>query len=665
MPTVIIDPNLSSRNGHHYTYDNALLDAFGEGIILANQAFDSGRDRAVVPTFSCTCYDQYSRDWDGDLQNFLKGNDNIYRELSCLSKTIFTSETTVIFPTVTENHLLGIISWCKSFPLGGCPNFIVFLMMPAGVNPNKTTKPEFESAAHYYRAAFRRAFDGGPPIEFFASSVEHSEHYSILAGRGIPFHPVIGAVQRHVPDKLDVPSNKCVLLYAGDAKENKGFLLLPSMVEKLCSKFPDEIFSIHANTANVFGEVKDAAELLGQLNDRFVNFHYVEKYVEPHEYQKLFSDSDIVCATYSSEVYRFKSSGVIWDAISSGKVVVTPKNTWGERELRRYEGGFVCYSNDTVAAQFRAISSAITRRRKLGLAAEIASEKFSLINSKSHLSLALERAVSRLNHVKLQLGGLINGRCLEHSFEGWHDLESYENKALRWTKHRFDLEFSTIEPGVIFFRIVGVQGKRAALSSVSAHLGGGVVPLQWNLSADGSWSVVGEVFVASVGTAAVVFNVGCPSPVEGDNRELGLLTTGSSVEMASSMARVDNEGDARIDLSFTSANPSSSGPEGGAQQVAVNRFSVARVEIPTHFDWVSVKVETGVSKIDISRISLYLDGDPLTLSETSRSPGAFEAPLITHDHVCRGRTVEFWLDLGDEKFNSLFPHKISASILGA
>src|SRR5205823_1433641 len=107
-------------------------------------------------------------------------------------------------------------------------------------------------------------------------------------------------------------STPVALLFAGDAKIDKGFLLVPQLAEALCARHPDWTFSIHANTAIAGAKVRQAFDALQALARQRGNLTVHGGRLSDEDYHALLESADCMVAPYDPAVYAGKSSGIVW-----------------------------------------------------------------------------------------------------------------------------------------------------------------------------------------------------------------------------------------------------------------------------------------------------------------------------------------------------------------
>ncbi|MCB2214752.1 glycosyltransferase [Desulfofustis glycolicus] len=90
---------------------------------------------------------------------------------------------------------------------------------------------------------------------------------------------------------------------------------------------------------NIFNADPSNAENLRDLLSRKERIENFINYLSPSEYVSLLDKCDILLIPHSQEEYPVQTSGMFIDALSRGKIVVVPENTWLSDQLCVYGAG--------------------------------------------------------------------------------------------------------------------------------------------------------------------------------------------------------------------------------------------------------------------------------------------------------------------------------------
>lgn len=491
MALIILDPNLESEAGHHLAYDLMIAKealARGQAVtIVANQRFRAGSIHGVriLPHFSSTTYSvRHDDPVTGRFDDIRHFNDELAAELDLLPAALFTRGDAVLAPTVTETHLCGLVGWMKSFDPMSAPLFVVHLMFPSGVSVNEAGGLVVEDpiAALAYRLAGRLVDGAGPPVHVFASGRQHAVEFGALFGRSVPAHPL---PIRPEPAPGPNASGQEALLFAGDARLDKGIPLLAPLLRLLAPTHPEWIFSAHVNADGAWGEAAAAAALFGAEAARHRNARHLDGRLAPEEYRSLLGRARLAVFPYDPQRYRRKSSGVLWEAISLGVPVIVPAETWLANEARGWGAGHVAYAAhepEAIAAAFeqalaeidpltQASATAATRYRGANGAPALLDQIATLwVRQAAATSLVRRPAVATLDIAELD--------------EGWHRPETVGGVPARWSAREptivFDWPFH--DPWVVEVDLISHFG---AAQIERAELTAGGLPVSMAFRPDG------------------------------------------------------------------------------------------------------------------------------------------------------------------------------------
>ncbi len=121
------------------------------------------------------------------------------------------------------------------------------------------------------------------------------------------------------------PKKARTIVYLGGARVEKGFPLLPPLIEELSST-SDLTFLLQAYVPKdeYVGVIAESLKRL-RKNPSVVLY---EEPLSPEAYINLLLKADIVLLPYEASAYRRRSSGILIQAIAAGKVVVVPEDSW-------------------------------------------------------------------------------------------------------------------------------------------------------------------------------------------------------------------------------------------------------------------------------------------------------------------------------------------------
>lgn len=439
MALVILDPNLEGEAGHHLAYDMAIARearARGEAVtVVAHRRFAAAEIEGVrfLPHFTASTYAELHKDpVTGAMDDWRHFNDLLQSELALLPRSELRAGDAVLVPTATENHLAGYIGWMKGFDPVDAPLFLLHLMFPSGLAVDAEGRQVVEDPlrALFYRLAERAAAEDGPPVHLFASGGQHAREFSALFGRPIPAHPV---PIRPEPGAARPAPPRRALLFAGDARVDKGVALLPDLIPRLAAAHPDWTLVAHVNGNAAWGAAKAAVEALQALPASVPGLELAGGRLPRGDYFALSRSVGIALFPYDPALYRRKSSGVLWEAISLGTPVVVPAGTWLENEARHWGAGHVAYREHSAAGIAEAFAAALPRIGELAALSAEAAKRYRAANGAPALidqvaalwvrHKAAASLVARPGSLAIDLARLDGG---------WHRPEMLEGRPVRW-----------------------------------------------------------------------------------------------------------------------------------------------------------------------------------------------------------------------------------------
>jgi glycosyltransferase involved in cell wall biosynthesis len=444
MKLVLVDPSLEARSSHHYVYNAALArEAVGRGWsvqVIANKRFpfDTLDGIPVLRHFTTNGYPEISNDPVRGLYDaFKQGNDALFDELITLPQSLFPGGALVLCPTATEHQLYGFVRWAEVFPAPSAPQFIAWLMLPPGVTSAGHSTGGLEvydtARALFYRLATDHAKTLGGRVTLFGSGRTHASDYAALARAPIEAHPVLMSVEPALSPATGVEKQQ-ILLYAGDAKLDKGLGHVPELAATLRNRHPDCPVVIHANFTTAWGVVTEHRKTIDRLpldDDQII---VKGGMIGPSEYTQLYSDSLLGVLSYDPAEYKHKSSGVLWESIAMGLPVVVPAGTWLENEVRNWGGTYEAFEAWTPASIAAAIERLIPRARDGRETMKAASQRFLAQNS-------AKAALDQLGDVWLRSAWLRSDMSSDRDTpisvavaqgRGWYETENIGGKAARW-----------------------------------------------------------------------------------------------------------------------------------------------------------------------------------------------------------------------------------------
>jgi glycosyltransferase involved in cell wall biosynthesis len=179
-------------------------------------------------------------------------------------------------------------------------------------------------------AEFDKRFEKGN-VTFYSDTEKLAEQYNQLGA----FHFLTLPIP--IGDSLSVRKRTgqlpLTVSYLGDAREEKGFHLLPKLIKDLRAaglgedrvRFRIQVNLPHAGTT---ARVRYAKNKLTKRQG--FGLELLEGPFDSDKYHELITSSDIILVPYYAKSYRARSSGIFAEALAAGVPTIYPRGTWME-----------------------------------------------------------------------------------------------------------------------------------------------------------------------------------------------------------------------------------------------------------------------------------------------------------------------------------------------
>ncbi len=537
MSLVILDPNLAHPHGHHLEWDLAVAAAArdrGQGVtIFAHRdcTVEGPEGIEVIPWFSAACYDSRHPDpVTGRFDDFRAMNDTIAEELALIPHDRLLPTDAVLVPTLNESHLLGYVTWAKTFDPARAPLFVLYLMYPSGIGiaaPGGAVAVVDPLQALFYALAFRRAAEPGPALHFFGGGRQLAGEFSRLSGLSIEAHPIPSCPARRT-GLITSHARPAAMLFVGDAKMDKGIALLPDLARRLCERYPDWDFLVHANAGSAWGPALDAYTALLDRAPSLPNLRLRTGRLNRDDYLDLMEAADCLVFTYDPAAYARKSSGILWEAISLGLPVVVPGDTWLSREAEDWAAGYATYLDWTTERIGEALEAAMGDLAALQDRSAAAALDYRALNGASKVLDQIGRFwVQRLMTVSLVQQPGRRTLALE-AIEGigWSFPEVVADETVRWIglESEIAFEWPFRSPWKLEILVADFIGEDQ-LTQLHASADGRAVTAVGTVGPKGGGrvAIVGEGCGRRQPTVKLLVRLPWSHRPENDTRDLGLL----------------------------------------------------------------------------------------------------------------------------------------------
>ncbi|MDJ0728370.1 MAG: glycosyltransferase [Crocosphaera sp.] len=169
-------------------------------------------------------------------------------------------------------------------------------------------------------------------IQFYTDTDDLIKRYNSLSQVKLQKIPIPFRQEKlkQITEKLNT-DKPIYVVYLGDARPEKGYHYLPTIVESLWTDYiqPGKIkLTIQSNFSIEGGEglIPQSRLALERYPDSKVKL--IKNAMSADDYYQLLAEADALVLPYDSNSYRFRTSGVLTEALAAGKPVIVPENSW-------------------------------------------------------------------------------------------------------------------------------------------------------------------------------------------------------------------------------------------------------------------------------------------------------------------------------------------------
>lgn len=272
---------------------------------------------------------------------------------------VANSRVIAIFPTAFPQQIHGIALWLSRLPKS-VDLVAVVIQHSSPSTTNGATATGSEVAVLRSAASFVKKNGLEDKLKLASSSEVVAQNIAAMTGmscRVVP-HPIESNTVSEYRIRNGRRSDLVRVLFAGDARREKGFHLIPDLVKCVSEDSQDaSVRWLVQCVVRDHGDL-DVADALSKLN----NLNHVELLREPlssEKYFALMAKSDIVVLPYVAQRYKHASSGILPEAIALNKVVIVPQDTWLHSQCARWNASFTTFVSTDKASLVLAVKNAI------------------------------------------------------------------------------------------------------------------------------------------------------------------------------------------------------------------------------------------------------------------------------------------------------------------
>jgi glycosyltransferase involved in cell wall biosynthesis len=280
-------------------------------------------------------------------------NATFARDLAALPRDIWTPDTLVVVPGLSQNQILGLVRTLVAKPDSGRPRTLCQLMFPPDWTPWGRVA---RHGARLYGEAFRLAAPLIGKSLFFTAENEpiaafYREQFGIDAKvLPVPFGGTRPAIIRE---------GKPTFGFLGYSKSDKGFALLPQAIEACRASDIAADFTIQVRHDGWEAATVAAEQVLRRMD----GIRLIEGVLNEDDFIAETDRIDAMLLPYDPLLFGLRGSGLFTQSVAAGRPVVASAGTFAAAEIARgaAEGEvFSPYDASALAAAILRLASRFT-----------------------------------------------------------------------------------------------------------------------------------------------------------------------------------------------------------------------------------------------------------------------------------------------------------------
>lgn len=174
-------------------------------------------------------------------------------------------------------------------------------------------------------------------LRLYADTEDLAEQYAALVpGLHVAAIPIPHCLPSTHADGSARAPGPLRIVYLGDARDEKGFHLLPDVVDGLAGRFFPERRARFILQGNI--SVAGDSPVLSAARERLAAYprdrvELITEQLDVAAFHDLVRSADIMLLPYDAHAYERRSSGILMQALAAGRVVVVPAHTWLARQV--------------------------------------------------------------------------------------------------------------------------------------------------------------------------------------------------------------------------------------------------------------------------------------------------------------------------------------------
>ncbi|MGD0634963.1 MAG: glycosyltransferase [Beijerinckiaceae bacterium] len=251
----------------------------------------------------------------------------------------FRHDDLIIINTLGHWALRGIPLFAARLDPRELPRFSVISLFSSEPKPGV-----FNESRRHYGEAFQAICDSPARdrIRVFSDADTLIEEYSRLSPLPVSLAPF---PQDHGRPAANASGGPLIVSYVGEARDHKGFHLLPFLVGHVGCKYSAAQVCFHIQTYISDPRQRFYKRSMSALR-KAENVTLIPGILSDLEYSELLSRSNVILLPYKTTFYHRQTSAVYNSAASMGIPVVVSRGTWMSRKVQQLGGGALCNPDD-------------------------------------------------------------------------------------------------------------------------------------------------------------------------------------------------------------------------------------------------------------------------------------------------------------------------------
>lgn len=337
---IVLDPGFEHKDSHHQVVNDLIARSAPENekvIIVAGKNYCGDTQIAKADIISFFAINLYPENYHNLKQSVYE---SMVRALSQSFRELFESleldsGDNLIVHTAFSYVYEGLARALHASKIEGVSVYVSTMFSPGKIVEFGKEKSQNirEFMRHKLSFAIFKILEDKQRINFCIESPTQmylDAYQTMWPEKSMSLHPsVCGGGQ-----EITKGNTRKVLAYLGGPKWDKGIEFTIEAVCQLSLLFPNFQFVFHYNDDFPGAEAYlTLIEKLGTIHSE--NIEIIKGNIDKERYELLLSSASCYFLLYDPSHYKYKTSGVLWDALrhAQGKSIIVCNDTWHEREL--------------------------------------------------------------------------------------------------------------------------------------------------------------------------------------------------------------------------------------------------------------------------------------------------------------------------------------------